>query len=168
MIWIHVPKPLNEIEYASEKEFYFSFFLTSIGKSNKENCTNQSNNSSPPPSTHTDNVLLVLLFQLWTNVANRAAPRLTTVHLVKAITLAKVAKFFMIPIVIWSRNEMESASLRLVLVNGYYFLSLVHVLSVLTECSRKTSAVKTLLTVMVKHIVMTELTHRLRNLVMIW
>lgn len=83
------------------------------------------------------------------------------------MTLAKIAKFFMIPIVIWSRNETDPVSLRMVLVNVYYFLSLVHVLSVVTECSRKSSVVKTLLTIIGKHIVMFELTHRLRNLVMI-
>lgn len=32
IIWIDAPKPLNEGEYASEKEFYFSFLLTAIGK----------------------------------------------------------------------------------------------------------------------------------------
>ncbi|XP_037036404.1 protein ARV1 [Bradysia coprophila] len=144
IIWIDVPKPLNKVEYASEKEFYFSFLLTAI-----------------------DYVLLVLIFQLWTNVPNRTAKGLGTVHLVKAMTLAKIAKFFMIPIVIWSRNETNSASLRLVLVNGYYFLSLTHVLSVLTECSRKSSAVKALLTVIVKHVVMIDLTDRLRNVVMV-
>lgn len=115
---------------------------------------------------HADYALLILMFRLWTRVTN-GANQLDAMHLVKAMTLAKIAKFFMIPIVIWSKNASDSSSLRLVLVNGYYFLSLVHVLSILTDCSRKSSTVMTLLTVVVKHIVMVELTHRLRNYVMI-
>lgn len=90
-------------------------------------------------------------------------------HVVKAITLAKIAKFFMIPIVIWSNNvkESPSPSLRLILVNIYYFLSLVHVLTVLTERSRKCSTVMILLTIAIKHIVMVEVTQRLETFVMI-
>lgn len=109
-------------------------------------------------------MLLVVMFQLWTKVSHRS---LGTLKLVKAMTLAKIAKFFMIPIVIWSKNASDSSSLRLVLVNGYYFLSLMHVFSILTERSRKTSALMTLVTIIVKHIVIVELTQRIRNFVMI-
>lgn len=163
IIWIDAPKPLNEGEYASEKEFYFSFLLTGIGKSCKTTSKARCTINLP----YTDYLLLVLMFQLWTKVTNGSSNKLDTMYLVKAMTLAKIAKFFMIPVVIWSKNASDSASLRLVLVDGYYFFSLMHVLSVLTERSRKSSTLMTLLTVTVKHIVMVELTHRLRNLVMI-
>lgn len=112
-------------------------------------------------------MILVLMLQLWTKLNNSSLNKLDIMHLVKAVTLAKISKFFMIPIVIWGKNASDSAPLRLVLVNGYYFLSLVHVLSVLTNCSRKSSTVMTLLTIIIKHILMVELTHRLRNYVMV-
>lgn len=85
------------------------------------------------------------------------------IHLVKAMTLANIAKFFMIPVVIWSNDTTEVASLRLLLVNGYYFLSLVNVFAVVINCSRKRSAVMTLVTIVIKHIAMIELTQRLNN-----
>lgn len=106
-------------------------------------------------------MLLFLIFQLWIKVAKPSSEKSHLKHAVKAIALAKIAKFFMIPIIIWSNNVTESPSLRLMLVNIYYFLSLVHVLSVLTECSRKCSAVMILLTITIKYIVMVEVTQRL-------
>lgn len=106
------------------------------------------------------------MFQLWSKIANPSSGNLGTIHLVKAMTLAKIAKFFMIPIVIWSTNATESP-MRLVLVNIYYFLSLVHVLAVLADCSRKRSAVLTLVSIVIKHIVMVEVTQRLKHFVMI-
>ncbi|KAJ6633680.1 Protein ARV1 [Pseudolycoriella hygida] len=143
-VWIDAPKPFDVGEFASEKEFYFSFLLTSL-----------------------DYILLVLMLQLWTKATNGSSHDLSTIHFVKAMTLAKVAKFFMIPLVIWSSNASDSASLRLLLVNGYYFLSVTQVLSILTNSSRRSSAFMTLVTIIVKHIVIVELNQRLRNVVMI-
>lgn len=107
------------------------------------------------------------MLKLWTKLTNGTAYKLGTIKFVQAITLAKIAKFFMIPIVIWSKNASDSISLRLVLVNGYYFLSLMHVLSILTGCSRKTSTLMTMLTIIIKLIVIIELTQKIKNFLII-
>ncbi len=151
------------------KNFIFHFsWLRSVSRKNPTELTTLWTFFFHHISSTPDYAILVLMLRLWTKVANGTSKQLDTMHLVKAMTLAKIAKFCMIPIVIWSRNETDSASLRLILVHSYYLLSLMHVLSVLTGCSRKTSVVMTILTVIIKHIVMVELAQRLRALVMIW
>jgi hypothetical protein len=55
--------------------------------------------------------------------------------------LASIAKFFFLPIVIWRENISGfNAGIHLVLVIGYFVISLIYIHSTITGCSRKASA----------------------------
>lgn len=53
-----------------------------------------------------------------------------TDNLVKTVTLGSIAKFFLLPIVIWHSNTTEfGVMLHLILVTGYYFSCLTQAYS---------------------------------------
>lgn len=73
---------------------------------------------------------IVFVYSESTNIKKYDSEKSFLYHLMKSIILASIAKFFLIPIVIWNNNTTDlGVMLHLVLVNGYYFLSLLNVYS---------------------------------------
>lgn len=64
-----------------------------------------------------------------------------TADLFRGFMLASIAKFFFLPIVIWRENISGwNAGVHLVLVIGYFVISLIYVHSTITQQSKKKSA----------------------------
>ncbi|KAG5670270.1 hypothetical protein PVAND_000547 [Polypedilum vanderplanki] len=64
-----------------------------------------------------------------------------TLDLLRGFMLASIAKFFFLPIIIWSDNISGlNRSTHLTLVIGYFLISLIYIHSTITGCTRKISA----------------------------
>jgi len=69
-----------------------------------------------------------------------------TLDLFRGFMLASIAKFFFLPIIIWGENVSGiTSAIHLVLVIGYFLLSLIYIHSSATGCSKKVSAASILL-----------------------
>lgn len=137
---------------STEKLFYFSFFLTLIGKRVKQffKCTNYLKCS------HSDKlVLLLLLRAVATTHLNdneliyHYTEQTIITFLFKTIVLAGLAKLFLLPIVVWHSNN-TGTSVHLFLVTGYYFLSLANVYAVIVNCSQKYASAQLVMVLLVK------------------
>lgn len=84
-----------------------------------------------------ENIILLLLLRLtlmFTRIVKLAQDRHNErqfqLILIKSMTIAHVAKFFQLPILIWNKNTSELAALlNYSLVVGYIVLALTHVYS---------------------------------------
>jgi hypothetical protein len=69
-----------------------------------------------------------------------------TLDLFRGFMLASIAKFFFLPIIIWSDNISGlNRSTHLALVIGYFLISLIYIHSTITGCTKKISAAAILL-----------------------
>lgn len=69
-----------------------------------------------------------------------------TMDLFRGFMLASISKFFFLPIIIWRDNISGiSSAVHLVLVIGYFLISLIYIHSSVTGCSKKTSTAAILL-----------------------
>lgn len=69
-----------------------------------------------------------------------------TLDLFRGFMLASIAKFFFLPIIIWRENISGiSSAVHLVLVIGYFLISLIYIHASITGCSKKISTATILL-----------------------
>lgn len=84
-----------------------------------------------------EKLLFLLLLRIWTQILyygnmteRKSNEQLLSMQILKSLTLASIAKFLLLPIMIWNNNTNETGILiHLALVTGYYGLCLINVYS---------------------------------------
>lgn len=173
ILWKDKSQPLPETyKPQSEEHFYLCFGLVVIEK-----------------------LLFLLLFRIWSRILHlgnvieigSAGGELEfCMRTLKSLALASIAKFFLIPIMIWNNNTIEMGILvHLALVMGYYGLCLISVYSgwssasyllfeslfkisfslVLVNVSRKQATIAILLIIMIKTVIYESITSYLLRII---
>ncbi|XP_055610125.1 protein ARV1 [Uranotaenia lowii] len=85
--------------------------------------------------------------------------------LLQCVILASIAKFFLVPIIIWKQNSTDSGmAIHITLVVTYFVVSLIQIHSVISNCSRTKSTVIVILAFLAKTYFLTEISLFLNTL----
>lgn len=97
------------------------------------------------------NLLFFTIIRMLTSFSREVqSSKNLTMDLFRGFMLASIAKFFFLPIIIWRDNISGiSSAVHLVLVIGYFLISLIYIHSSVTGCSKKISTATILLSFMI-------------------
>jgi hypothetical protein len=123
-----------------EKKFYFSVLQIVMGELNPLFVKWLPSNFL----LYSGNGTLFTLLRMFT--ANRQNNPKFTLELFRGFMLASIAKFLFLPIVIWKEEtDTNTIAVHLIIIVGYFVLSLIYIHSVVSSCAKKWSAITVLL-----------------------